>query len=237
MPQRLQSYFFDYILPSWSDSVVQQADILKTDHSFLQPKAADKSGRCAPQLDLRLSEKWPTDFSYSHPSQIPRLQKIVLNRGLGDASKNTKLLESSLREFQIISGQKALIQYSKKSIAGFHLRKKMPVGISVTLRRNFMYGFLDRLINLALPRIRDFPGLSLKSFDGCGNYNFGLDEQLMFPEVHYDQIQQIRGMDIAIVTTAKTDREGFALLQAFGMPFQKSLIQDTLRAFEGSSKN
>ena len=136
----------------------------------------------------------------------------------------------------MISGQKALIQYSKKSIAGFHLRKKMPVGVSVTLRRNFMYGFLDRLINLALPRIRDFPGLSLKSFDGCGNYNFGLDEQLMFPEVHYDQIQQIRGMDIAIVTTAQTDREGFALLQAFGMPFQKSLIQDTIRSFEGSPR-
>ena len=105
----------------------------------------------------------------------------------------------------------------------------MPVGVSVTLRRNFMYGFLDRLINLALPRIRDFPGLSLKSFDGCGNYNFGLDEQLMFPEVQYDQIQQIRGMDIAIVTTAKTDREAFALLQAFGMPFEKSLIKDTTK--------
>ena len=231
MPQRLQSYFFDYILPSWSDSVVQQTDFSKTDNSFLQPKYAEK------YTDLRLSEKPPTDVYYSHPSQIPRLQKIVLNRGLGDASKNTKILESSLREFQMISGQKALIQYSKKSIAGFHLRKKMPVGVSVTLRRNFMYGFLDRLINLALPRIRDFPGLSLKSFDGCGNYNFGLDEQLMFPEVHYDQIQQIRGMDIAIVTTAQTDREGFALLQAFGMPFQKSLIQDTIRSFEGSPRN
>ena len=112
----------------------------------------------------------------------------------------------------------------------------MPVGVSVTLRRNFMYGFLDRLINLALPRIRDFPGLSLKSFDGCGNYNFGLDEQLMFPEVQYDQIQQIRGMDIAIVTTAKTDREAFALLQAFGMPFEKSLIKDTTRTFNELSR-
>lgn len=228
MPQRLQSYFFDYILPSWSDSVVQQADLSKTDNSFLQPKYAEKY--------TDVSERQAQGGQYSHPSQIPRLQKIVLNRGLGDASKNTKILESSLREFQMISGQKALIQYSKKSIAGFHLRKKMPVGVSVTLRRNFMYGFLDRLINLALPRIRDFPGLSLKSFDGCGNYNFGLDEQLMFPEVHYDQIQQIRGMDIAIVTTAQTDREGFALLQAFGMPFQKSLIQDTIRSLEGSPR-
>ena len=213
MAQRLQSYFFDYIRPSWLNYSVQQPDLLKINPSF------------------------PTDIYYSNPSQIPRLQKIVLNRGLGDASKNTKILESSLREFQIISGQKALIQYSKKSIAGFHLRKKMPVGVSVTLRRNFMYGFLDRLINLALPRIRDFPGLSLKSFDGCGNYNFGLDEQLMFPEVHYNQIQQIRGMDIAIVTTAKTDREGLALLQAFGMPFQKSLIQNTTRQFEGTLRS
>nr|YP_009519675.1 ribosomal protein L5 [Udotea flabellum]AYC65663.1 ribosomal protein L5 [Udotea flabellum] len=169
----------------------------------------------------QILSQWPE----KNPSQIPRLQKIVLNRGLGDV--NTQIFESSLEEFQKITGQKALIRYSKKSIAGFHLRKKMPVGISVTLRRNFMYGFLDRLINLALPRIRDFPGLPLHSFDGYGNYNFGLDEQLMFPEIHYDQIQQIRGMDIAIVTTAKTDSEALALLQAFGMPFQKFLIKDT----------
>nr|AOP19083.1 ribosomal protein L5 [Halimeda discoidea] len=155
--------------------------------------------------------------NYSNSLQIPRLEKIVLNRGLG--AQNTQIFESSLQELQTITGQKALIQYSKKSIAGFHLRKKMPVGVAVTLRKNFMYGFLDRLINLALPRIRDFPGLSLKSFDGRGNYNFGLDEQLMFPEIHYDQIQQIRGMDITIVTTAQTDQEGLALLQEFGMPF------------------
>nr|AYC63937.1 ribosomal protein L5 [Flabellia petiolata] len=174
----------------------------------------------------KILTKW-SNSDYSNPSQVPRLNKIVLNRGLGDASQNTKILESSLKEFQKITGQKALIQYSKKSVAAFHLRKKMPIGVRVTLRRNFMYGFLDRLINLALPRIRDFPGLPLESFDGCGNYNFGLDEQLMFPEIQYDQIQQIRGMDIAIVTTAKTDSEGFALLQAFGMPFQKSSIKDT----------
>ena len=200
MTQRLQSYFFNKIIPFWL--VSEQINISKT-------------------VDVKAK------IASLREAKIPRLKKIVLNRGLGDASQNTKFLESSLREFQKITGQKALIQYSKKSIAGFHLRKKMPVGISVTLRRNFMYGFLDRLINLALPRIRDFPGLSLKSFDGCGNYNFGLDEQLMFPEIHYDQIQQIRGMDIAIVTTAKTDKEGLTLLQAFGMPFQQSLIHDT----------
>lgn len=163
---------------------------------------------------------------YSNKNQIPRLKKIVINRGLGDAAQNTKILESSLQEFKKITGQKALIQYSKKSIAGFNLRKKMPIGVTVTLRRSFMYSFLDRLINLALPRIRDFPGLSLHSFDGCGNYNFGLAEQLMFPEIHYDDIHQIRGMDITIVTTAKTDREGFALLQAFGIPFQKTSLPE-----------
>lgn len=157
--------------------------------------------------------------STTNLSQIPRLQKIVINRGIGDG--NTQVINSSLQEFQQITGQKALIRYSKKSIAGFNLQKKTPVGVSVTLRRNFMYEFLDRLINLALPRIRDFTGLSLYSFDGCGNYNFGLDEQLMFPEIHYDQIQQICGMDIAIVTTAKTDSDGQLLLKALGMPFQK----------------
>ena len=186
MAQRLQSYFFQKILP--------------------QLYAA-----------------------YDYPSQIPKLQKIVLNRGLGNVSQN--IFDSSLQEFQKITGQKALLHYSKKSIAGFNLRKKMPVGIAVTLRKDFMYGFLDRLINLALPRIRDFSGLSLQSFDGYGNYNFGLDEQLMFPEISYDQIQQIRGMDIAIVTTAKTDKEGFILLQAFGMPFQKSSIKNTTYFF------
>nr|YP_009130595.1 ribosomal protein L5 [Tydemania expeditionis]CEO91125.1 ribosomal protein L5 [Tydemania expeditionis] len=173
----------------------------------------------------KILPKWAND--YPNIYQVPRLKKIVLNRGLGDASRDTKILDSSLQEFQKITGQKAIIQYSKKSIATFHLRKKMPVGITVTLRRHFMYGFLDRLVNLALPRIRDFSGLSLQSFDGYGNYNFGLDEQLMFPEIKYDQVQQIRGMDITIVTTGKTDKEGLTLLQAFGLPFQKSLIQDT----------
>nr|AYC64015.1 ribosomal protein L5 [Halimeda micronesica] len=161
-----------------------------------------------------------TVIHYSNSLQVPRLEKIVLNRGAPASSGSQLIFESSLQEFQKISGQKALIHYSKKSIAGFNLRKKMPVGVAVTLRKNFMYGFLDRLINLALPRIRDFPGLPLQSFDGLGNYNFGLDEQLMFPEIHYDHIQQIRGMNITIVTTAQTDQEGLALLKEFGMPFR-----------------
>jgi len=129
-------------------------------------------------------------------------------------------LDSSLNELTIIAGQKGIVTRSKKAIAGFKLRQKMPVGISVTLRGEKMYGFLDRLINLALPRIRDFQGISPKSFDGHGNYSLGLEEQLMFPEIDYDKIDQIRGMDISLITTSKNDQEGLALLKQFGMPFQ-----------------
>jgi len=202
MTQRLQNYFFNKILPYWFNLSFEK----QSNYSFD-------------------GINFPKNIDYSNIYQVPRLKKIVLNRGLGDAFQNTKILESSLYEFQKITGQKAQIHYSKKSIAGFNLRKKMPVGVAVTLRKNFMYDFLDRLINLALPRIRDFAGLSLKSFDGYGNYNFGLNEQLMFPEIHYDQIQQIRGMDITIVTTAQTDEESLTLLQTFGLPFQKSSFE------------
>ena len=128
-----------------------------------------------------------------------------------------------LKELNYIAGQRGVITKSKKAIAGFKIRQKMPVGLSVTLRNNYMYGFLDRLINLALPRIRDFRGLKIQSFDGKGNYNLGLEEQLMFPEITYDKIHQIRGMDISIVTNAKTDKEGFHLLKLFGFPFKKTL--------------
>lgn len=159
-------------------------------------------------------------FEYKNMLQAPRIQKIVINRGLGDASQNAKILDSSLKELTIIAGQKGVITRSKKAIAGFKLRQKMPVGVSVTLRGERMYGFLDRLINLALPRIRDFQGISPKSFDGHGNYSLGLEEQLMFPEIDYDKIDQIRGMDISIITTSKNDQEGLALLKEFGMPFK-----------------
>jgi large subunit ribosomal protein L5 len=159
-------------------------------------------------------------FQYKNQLQAPRIDKIVINRGLGDASQNAKILDSSLKELTIIAGQKGIITRSKKAIAGFKLRQKMPVGVSVTLRGDRMYGFLDRLINLALPRIRDFQGISPKSFDGHGNYSLGLDEQLMFPEIDYDKIDQVRGMDISIITTSKTDQEGLALLKEFGMPFK-----------------
>jgi len=160
-------------------------------------------------------------FKYASPYQIPKLKKIVLNRGIGDASSNSKLFESFIAEANLLTGQKCVVTKSKKAIAGFQLRQDVPVGISVTLRGERMYAFLDRLIHLAFPRIRDFQGISTSSFDGCGNYNLGLREQLMFPELDYESVEQLRGMDICIVTTASTNEEGLQLLQGFGMPFQR----------------
>jgi large subunit ribosomal protein L5 len=158
--------------------------------------------------------------NYKNKHQVPVIEKIVINRGLGNASQNTKILESSLTELTLIAGQRGVLTRSKKAIAAFKLREKTPVGVSVTLRGDRMYAFLDRLINLALPRIRDFQGINPKSFDGLGNYSLGLEEQLMFPEIDYDKIDQIRGMDISIITTAKKDSEGFQILKEFGMPFK-----------------
>lgn len=152
--------------------------------------------------------------------EVPKIEKIVINRGIGAASQNQKIVDSSLKELALIAGQKGIITRSKKAIAGFKLREEMPVGVVVTLRGNRMYGFLDRLINLALPRVRDFQGINPKSFDKHGNYSLGLEEQLMFPEIEYDKIDQVRGMDISIVTTAKNQAEGLALLKEFGLPFK-----------------
>jgi large subunit ribosomal protein L5 len=158
-------------------------------------------------------------FQYKNHHEIPKLVKITLNRGLGEASQNAKALESSIIEFQLITGQKPIITKSKKAIAGFKIRENIPIGITVNLRRQKMYDFLNKLINLSLPRIRDFRGISSKNFDGRGNYNLGLKEQLIFPEIEYDKIEKIRGLDISIITTAKTDEESLALLKGFGMPF------------------
>nr|YP_009314780.1 Ribosomal protein L5 [Neoizziella asiatica]SCW23235.1 Ribosomal protein L5 [Neoizziella asiatica] len=158
-------------------------------------------------------------FNYTNQQQVPKLVKITLNRGLGEASQNSKALEKSIEEMTIISGQKPIVCKSKKAIAGFKIRENIPVGITVNLRRQKMYDFLNKLINLSLPRIRDFRGISSKHFDGRGNYNFGLKEQLIFPEIEYDQIDKVRGFDISIVTTAKTDEESLALLKGLGMPF------------------
>ena len=159
-------------------------------------------------------------FKYTNIHQVPKLVKVTLNRGLGEASQNAKALDSSISEIGIITGQKPVVTRAKKAIAGFKIRKGVPVGVMVTLRADRMYDFLDRLINLALPRIRDFRGISPKSFDGRGNYSLGLREQLIFPEIEYDSIDQIRGMDISIITTANTDEEGRALLKEMGMPFR-----------------
>ena len=157
---------------------------------------------------------------FSNPHTIPKLKKISINRGLGLAAQNTNILKKSVNEFTKITGQKPLITKAKKAVAGFKIRDKMPVGVSVTLRGDRMYGFLDRLIHLALPRVRDFQGINPKSFDKHGNFSLGLEEQLMFPEIEYDKIDQIRGMDICIVTTAKNQEEGFSLLKEFGFPFK-----------------
>nr|YP_010925830.1 chloroplast 50S ribosomal protein L5 [Neoporphyra seriata]WKD84062.1 chloroplast 50S ribosomal protein L5 [Neoporphyra seriata] len=162
------------------------------------------------------------EFQYNNVHEVPRFTKITINRGLGEASQNAKALESSIQELKLITGQKPIVTKAKKSIAGFKIREEVPIGIVVHLRKDKMYSFLEKLINLTLPRIRDFRGISPKSFDGKGNYNLGLREQLIFPEIDYDNIDQVRGFDISIVTTAKTDQEGLALLKKLGMPFRES---------------
>jgi large subunit ribosomal protein L5 len=160
------------------------------------------------------------EFQYQSLMQVPKLERIVLNVGMGVAIQNVKLLESAAGELGVITGQKAVITKAKKAIAGFKLRQGMPIGAKVTLRSHRMYEFLDRLVNVALPRIRDFRGISPKAFDGRGNYTLGLKEQLVFPEIKYDTVASIHGMDITIVTTAKTNDEGKALLRHLGMPFR-----------------
>ena len=160
-------------------------------------------------------------FNYSSKMQIPDLKKIVVNMGLGDATQDKKIIEVAINEITAITGQKAVATYSKKDIANFKLRKKMPIGVMVTLRRERMYEFLEKLIRVALPRIRDFKGIQSK-FDGRGNYNLGIQEQIIFPEINIDSIDRIQGMNITFVTTAKTDEEGFALLKAFGLPFKNA---------------
>ena len=159
-------------------------------------------------------------FNYKNIHEIPKLTKITINRGLGEAAQSPKILDKSIEELKLITGQKPAITRTKKSIAGFKIRENIPIGLKVTLRKEKMYNFLNKLINLSLPRIRDFRGISAKQFDGRGNYNLGLKEQIVFPEINYDQIDKIRGMNITIVTTAKNDQESLALLKAFGMPFK-----------------
>lgn len=160
-------------------------------------------------------------FGYKNPMQVPKLEKIVLNMGVGDGVNDSKLVDAAAAELSLITGQKAVITRSKQSIAGFKVRENMPIGTKVTLRRAQMYEFLDRLVNIAMPRIRDFRGVSPKSFDGKGNYSLGLKEQIIFPEINYDKVANVRGLDITIVTTAANDDEARALLAGFNFPFRK----------------
>jgi large subunit ribosomal protein L5 len=173
--------------------------------------------------DLYIKDVVPNlmkDFNYKSVMEVPKLEKIVVNMGLGEAIQNVKILDSASEELALITGQKAVITKAKKSIASFKLRQGMPIGCMVTLRKDRMYEFLDRLVNVSLPRVRDFKGIPAKAFDGQGNYSLGIKEQLIFPEINYDKIDKIKGMNITIVTTAKTDEEGRALLRMLGMPFR-----------------
>ena len=171
--------------------------------------------------DKQVREHLKKQFNYSNDMQIPRVVKVVVNMGMGESTSNSKAIENGVKELQTITGQKPVIKRARKSIATFKLRKGMPVGASVTLRGKRMWNFLAKLIHVSLPRIRDFRGISPKSFDGRGNYSLGVKEQLIFPEINYENIDAVRGMDISIVTTARTDQEAHALLAAMGMPFKK----------------
>ena len=173
------------------------------------------------QYNEQIAPALKEQFNYSSAMQIPALKKIVINMGLGDATQDKKIIDVSINELTAITGQKAVATYSKKDIANFKLRKKRPIGVMVTLRRERMYEFLERLVKIALPRIRDFKGINSK-FDGRGNYTLGIDEQIIFPEINIDQVDRLQGMNITFVTSATTDEEGFALLKAFGLPFKNA---------------
>ena len=164
--------------------------------------------------------KLKEQFNYTNPMQIPKIEKVVINMGLGEAIHNIKIIDSAVEELKQISGQQPVVTRAKKSIAAFKLREGMPIGCMVTLRKKRMYDFLNKLINVALPRVRDFRGISGKAFDGAGNYSLGIKEQLIFPEIDYDKIDKIKGLNISIVTTAKSNEEGKELLKLMGMPFK-----------------
>ena len=181
-------------------------------------------------MEIRLKDKYNNEvfkalqdkFGYSNPMEVPKLTKITINMGLSEAKDNAKVLESAVKEISLIAGQKPVVTRARKSIANFKVREGMPVGAKVTLRGDRMYTFADKLFNISLPRVRDFKGLSRNSFDGRGNYSMGLKEQLIFPEIVYDDVETIKGMNIVFTTTAKTDEEAFALLELLGMPFEKA---------------
>ncbi len=188
--------------------------------------ANENGSKTRPRLQRYYEEqvrsRLQSEFSFKTPMQVPKLEKVVINVGLGEASKNPKLLDAVVAELGQISGQKPVVTRAKKAISNFSLRENQPVGASVTLRRERMYEFVDRLINVAMPRIRDFRGVSTRSFDGRGNYTMGVKEQLIFPEIEYDKVEKIHGMDITIVTSTDKDDEALALLREMGMPFRNT---------------
>ena len=177
--------------------------------------------RLKEMFETEVAPRLMKEFQYKNVMEVPRIEKVTINMGLGEAIQNPKLLESAVEELSAIAGQKAVITKAKNSIAGFKLREGMPIGCMVTLRRARAYEFLDRLISVGLPRVRDFKGVSPKAFDGRGNYTFGIREQIIFPEIDIDKIPKVKGMNVTIVTTAKTDEEGRSLLAGLGMPFRK----------------
>ena len=190
--------------------------------------APSSAGGSGPKVPARLRAHYKDvaaprlreQFGWKNPHQVPRIEKVTINCGLGEASKNQKLLDSVVEEFRLITGQKPVITRARKAIANFGLRENMPIGVAVTLRGDRMYHFLDRLVSVAIPRIRDFRGLNTRSFDGRGNYTMGIKEQIIFPEINYDRVQKIHGMDISVITSTNKDDEAFALLREMGFPFR-----------------
>jgi large subunit ribosomal protein L5 len=177
--------------------------------------------RMKQKFDSEVIEGLKKRFNYGNAMQVPRLTKVVLNMGLGEAIANAKIMDAAVFELSQIAGQKAVVRRARKSIANFKLREGMPIGCSVTLRRERMWEFVDRLVSLSLPRVRDFKGISRKAFDGRGNYSLGIKEEIIFPEIDYDKIDKVKGLNVTFVTTAKTDEEGLAMLELLGLPFRK----------------
>ena len=200
---------------------VEEAEVPQAEKPAANPSnvPADYTPRLKTDYEDRIVKAMTEKFGYTNAMQVPRLDKIVLNMGVGEATQDKKKVDTAAAELELIAGQKPVITKAKKSIAQFKLREGMPIGTKVTLRRERMYEFLDRLVTIALPRVRDFRGLNPKSFDGRGNYAMGLKEQIVFPEINYDRIEKVRGMDVIVTTTAKTDDEARELLRLFGFPF------------------
>lgn len=199
-----------------------------SEKAVAEQKAPEKAAAAQPAPPPRLRERYKSDivpklmqrFGYKNPMQVPRLQKIVLNVGLGEATANPKMIDTAVAEVAAISGQKPVVRRAKKSIANFKLRQGMPIGVSVTLRRERMWEFLDRLVSIALPRVRDFRGVSPRGFDGAGNYTLGLREQIVFPEINFDKVEKAKGMNITMVTSAESDEQAKELLTQLGVPFR-----------------